>query len=1600
MRTIDSAVINMLANKTGIKPVNFVDIQWYPGGPFNRYTSSDAADAAGGISALVSIDNIDTGVAITGSSFGVSCAVTLADPDGELKAILDTNDIHKMPCRVMQWFTDLSINTAFEVFRGQISSPVVWSEGKRTLSFTILDQIHSRDVGFSLEQGQYNYVSDDIVGESWPVCFGDVLHVPAVLAVDAPQAVTTTMFGHPDASLPLKQVQMENDLANYQSAYWYFTGMIQNLQQMIVPFYITKQGIRFNGDISVAKSSFTLGYKGTELPKIAGASIDEINQVVQAFVPEWKASTAAAGIGYDLTFTPDTGKYPKFGDALSGLKPTSFTLIATNITSLSGHASYTSLGDITVKVLRVSVDDSEVDYTSYETMIYTRAAEVQEEYARAIVLEDNIKQTIEDLNADLDKINKLYDAEMRNFDETQDSDIGSKVDALGKIRNHFIANLQIQSSALTQANYDKQRCEVDAHNLKYVFESIKSIKKKIVGIFDAYVRLLKRYSTLVRIIDKQNELLIPYGDVDNSEEFVQDEDIDLKIKGVRIRGRFSGNRFTGRDIIPTDENVGIGQRESGDLDYFWVDNDETNLVDKYCQIQNGLIIRVTEQVGRRCRFDLIQRKSNIRSSPDDFTFVGMDEGMIKDAFSSATDGSETSAELHQLAQSIPSDINQGIKNILSGGARKQTIRIFQPGQTVSNPPTSGGYHLKYNGRVTDLIQFDARKLNILAALRDSTDLDYNDITVQCFTYDAALAAKDIVEAKKTKVVDDVGFDDGSKVVEFEITFTTGDLVKMYPLEVIDPTDADLLMVFDQDRVFVDVSIESNNGAHEHTAREIISRIESAVNSSAYSKELGRIKDKIRDANDAIIAETSKYDDAKGSGAANIKAQRDIISEQYDRYVATMALVQIPPTVLSEAYKLTSDSEFKVLFGLELLHFLAWRHSFDPVGMDIPDPHSEYYIVGTDITHIKAASPLVVESWLLPYRSGNRVDIMENMLMLPPMEAFIVDPGTVMYLWGEFQDVYVANIMPSTVRAIHAYRSVDGLRQLSPIPTSYYNKDQNDDYGRFTVTSITLRKPLSEYKDIDWEDGIYVSLTSSVGPNPMDVITWVLQQFSNLTLSGASYSSLHSKLANYPTNFALLSPVDALTLCKDIAYQSRCALWLKRDVVTMVYLPELAASTYTFTESNVRFGTIECAYSDSDFVTTKYTATWMYDYAKSEKYKTILRYNVSRFNEQSEEVNYYALTDRGLVEKTATFWLIRKSNMWKLAKFSAPLDAINVEPFDTVTLNFAGNYFSNGATYGVVQSANYNPTSRSMTLEVWLPIRAGEMTPYVFAWPAALSAATTYPLAADIQAGRAGDPFGDNTPTGIDYDPFSVNPTNIRPKDYGDITPTDLTDSIPLSSVSVMAETTALPVKPDNVDPEIADDKDEANQALEVGAAPPPPLGKDKDPARKAPDGGERVRVVSIKRKNLERTKTVTGRDITDPTGAAIDPKVQAMSTEISWYDIVDDAGTVYPVEFAQLNPNDTIPPNTKVTISWSPMQGRWVGLIPVLLTAAIQATSATADADESMEDLAAPFGAIVFSWNGDSWSTLKTSVLPGRTAPAAPSRQGTYIGELVYIPAV
>jgi hypothetical protein len=352
--------------------------------------------------------------------------------------------------------------------------------------------------------------------------------------------------------------------------------------------------------------------------------------------------------------------------------------------------------------------------------------------------------------------------------------------------------------------------------------------------------------------------------------------------------------------------------------------------------------------------------------------------------------------------------------------------------------------------------------------------------------------------------------------------------------------------------------------------------------------------------------------------------------------------------------------------------------------------------------------------------------------------FWANAGSRVTLQGEQQVVYIANLLPSTVLRVAAFRTIDGLRSLYTVPPAYYSVRQVNYTGYTGVTEVVLAQPLST-RDLKngggWEDEIFITLTSSVGPNTVDILQWFISTYTDYTVDSTSFNAVRTLIDNYPMHFPLLERKNLITVLEEIAYQARCALWLKDDVFYIKYLSLEPTADDTVTENDVLPNTYRIEHTPTEGLVTVYTAKWKEDYALTEDNTAIYRHNVTKYGMHKQEYNFYCFNILELVRKSATFWLIRKANTWRRAIFQTPINKLKLETFDTVALTLPD--VADGTIKGTVEKANYNSDSHTIDFEVWTPCKAGTRTPYDLAWPADIAELTIFPTIEEEQNHFAG-----------------------------------------------------------------------------------------------------------------------------------------------------------------------------------------------------------------------------------------------------------------------
>ncbi len=373
---------------------------------------------------------------------------------------------------------------------------------------------------------------------------------------------------------------------------------------------------------------------------------------------------------------------------------------------------------------------------------------------------------------------------------------------------------------------------------------------------------------------------------------------------------------------------------------------------------------------------------------------------------------------------------------------------------------------------------------------------------------------------------------------------------------------------------------------------------------------------------------------------------------------------------------------------------------------------------------------------------------------PPyvLKQFWADPGTPVKLYTEV--AYIASITPGTVLAVKAYRTYDGARQLVTLTPDMY-KVSTVNYGSVTAVQINLPQLLSTvaYPDKNgdliqgWSDELYITFQSTVGPNIVDILTYIIDYYTTLTCDATSFAYVKTKLAPFPANFPLLQRKNVVEVLKEICFQSRCAFWLEDNVVYLKYLPEVPTPVDTITVSDIDAEQgMEVEFTRMEDVVTKMNVKWYMTYAPGVEQLAaaqealpqymILRHNVAHYGLLEKDYDWYIFNQPDIILKMATFWLNRLSNTWKRVKFRTYLNHLNLEALDAVNFNAPG-YVASGPVTVIVERAGYDSANNCINFECATPVKAGTVATDPFYWPAALPASVTWPPASDITTNNAG-----------------------------------------------------------------------------------------------------------------------------------------------------------------------------------------------------------------------------------------------------------------------
>jgi len=424
-------------------------------------------------------------------------------------------------------------------------------------------------------------------------------------------------------------------------------------------------------------------------------------------------------------------------------------------------------------------------------------------------------------------------------------------------------------------------------------------------------------------------------------------------------------------------------------------------------------------------------------------------------------------------------------------------------------------------------------------------------------------------------------------------------------------------------------------------------------------------------------------------------------------------------------------------------------------------------------------------------------------------------GSTVVMEDRQEIIYIANIVPSTIFRVAAFRTINGNRFLLTVPDEFYSIRQTD-YNGYDVMEIVFDRPLSSRSRETgggWTDEIFITQRSTVGPNTVDILEWLINTYTDFAIDSTTFNDVNTKLGKYPMHFPLLRRPNLIAVLKEIANQARCALWLKQDTFFIKYLSETPTPVDTIGEADILandssgLGTLVLDHTRTEDLVTKLTCRWRSDHRSDlDDNLLILRHNVGKYQTHEDDQDYYTYAHLNLVRKSATFWLIRKCNTWKRIICSVPLSFLKLEPFDAVSVTLPD--IADGTITAIVERAAIDPNGKQINLELWTPVRSGTMKAYNFAFPANIAERALFPSREARNANQAGSgnepnfstiappghPLETNTKgiyTGMQLGCNGAGVTSLKPgecrQDHGDRNPSDEGDTKP--TVDVQADTT-------------------------------------------------------------------------------------------------------------------------------------------------------------------------------------------------------------------
>lgn len=192
MRTLSPDIARLLGQDFGVETSVLVKVYWSESD--SKYYADKGNSAENVEGRILELSPLESVISLDISSAS-SISVKFDDSDSYFRDKYNNVDIHKIKADVFLWNPKLPTHTATLLFSGFLNTPFIWSEGERTFGCSIVSQLESYEIGYSIDMGYSRWVPQNMYGRPFPMVFGMVSSYPLMMLTESPHMIIKRGIG-------------------------------------------------------------------------------------------------------------------------------------------------------------------------------------------------------------------------------------------------------------------------------------------------------------------------------------------------------------------------------------------------------------------------------------------------------------------------------------------------------------------------------------------------------------------------------------------------------------------------------------------------------------------------------------------------------------------------------------------------------------------------------------------------------------------------------------------------------------------------------------------------------------------------------------------------------------------------------------------------------------------------------------------------------------------------------------------------------------------------------------------------------------------------------------------------------------------------------------------------------------------------------------------------------------------------------------------------------------------------------------------------------------------------------------------------------------